>query len=111
QGVYAAPADRLSARAVFGHRRRMRGGSAAPPGGMGEFVERLHERLCTRGVSFHFGAAADYVGGPAPTIIATNARAAAPLVRPHAPALADALDRIDMTGLETVTTFFAPHPE
>lgn len=108
QGVYAASADVLSAAAVFGHRRRRGLGSAAPSGGMGEFVQRLYDDLRARGVSFQFGATADYLGGPMPTVVCTNAPAAARLVRPHAPALADALDRVMMTGIETSTAFFEP---
>lgn len=109
QGIYGAPADRLSATAVFGGLRRPRGGSAAPPGGMGEFIGRLHDDLRTTGVSFSFGAAADFLGGSMPTVICTNARAAAPLVEPHAPGLAAALRGVEMSGLETVTAFFEPH--
>lgn len=111
QGVYATPADRLAAAAIFGPRRRTRGPSAAPPGGMGEFIGRLYDDLCARGVAFSFSAAADFIGGNVPTIICTNAPAAAALVAPHAPGLASALGRIDMTGIETVTTFFEPRPD
>jgi oxygen-dependent protoporphyrinogen oxidase len=111
QGVYASSADVLSAAAVFAHRRRLGMGSVAPAGGMGEFVERLYDDLRARGVSFQFGATADYLGGSAPTVVCTNARAAARLVRPHAPALADALDQVRMTGLETSTVFFEPHTD
>src|SRR5690606_2791255 len=111
QGVYAAPADRLSAALIFGQSRRRRGGSAAPPGGMGEFVERLYDRLRARGVSFQFNASADYLGGSTPTVVCTNARAAATLIRPHAPALAHALGQIEMTGLDTTTAFYEPHTD
>lgn len=111
QGIYGAPADRLSAAAVFGGLRRPRGGSAAPPGGMGEFIGRLYDDLRKTGVSFSFGAAADFLGGSIPTVVATNARAAVSLVEPHAPALAAALRRVEMSGLETVTAFFEPHAD
>lgn len=106
QGVYATSADRLSAQVVFSGRRRPRGGSAAPPRGMGQFVTRLHERLQERGVTFSFNAAATFVGGSMPTIICTNARAAATLVQPHSAPVAEALARVEMSGLETVTAFF-----
>jgi len=111
QGVYATPADRLAAAAIFGPRRRARGPSASPPGGMGEFIGRLHDDLKTRGVSFSFGATADFIGGQVPTVVCTNAPAAAALIAPHAPGLAAALQRIEMTGLETVTAFFEPRPD
>lgn len=111
QGIYGAPADRLSAMAVFGRFKRPRGGSAVPPGGMGEFIGRLYDELRENGVSFSFGAPTDYIGGRVPTVVCTNARAAAPLVEPHAPALAAALRRIELSGLQTVTAFFEPKPE
>ncbi|MCC7042281.1 MAG: FAD-dependent oxidoreductase [Acidobacteria bacterium] len=111
QGVYATPADRLAAAAIFGRRRRARGQSAAPPGGMGEFIGRLYDDLRARGVTFSFNAAADFIGGNLPTVICTKAPAAASLVTPHAPGLAAALGRVDMTGIETVTTFFEPRPD
>lgn len=111
QGVYAVAADRLSARVVFGRRPRSTSGSVAPAGGMGEFIERLYERLVERDVAFQFDAEADYLAGPTPTVVATGPGAAAPLVRPHAPSLADALERIGTTGLETVTAFFEPRPD
>jgi protoporphyrinogen oxidase len=75
---------------------------------MGEFIERLHSDLRERGVAFSFGATADFVGEQVPTVICTSARAAAPLVAPHAPGLGATLERVDMTGLETVTAFFEP---
>src|SRR5690606_35693973 len=103
--------DRLSARVVFGRRPRSTSGSVAPAGGMGEFIERLYERLVERDVAFQFDAEADYLAGPTPTVVATGPGAAAPLVRPHAPSLADALERIETTGLETVTAFFEPRPD
>jgi oxygen-dependent protoporphyrinogen oxidase len=111
QGVYATPADRLSAAAIFGHSRRPRGGSAAPAGGMGEFISRLYGQLKDRGVEFSFDATADFVGGGVPTVICTNAPAAGALVAPHAPGLGEALRQIEMTGIETVTAFFEPQPD
>ncbi|ODS58621.1 MAG: hypothetical protein ABS36_03580 [Acidobacteria bacterium SCN 69-37] len=111
QGVYAVPADQLAAAAIFGPRRRSRGPSASPRGGMGQFIERLYDDLRTRGVTFSFNAAADFVGGHVPTVICTNAPAAARLVAPHAPGLAEAIGRIGMTGIETATAFYDPCPD
>lgn len=111
QGVYATPADRLAAAAIFGPRRRARGQSASPPGGMGEFIGRLHDNLRGRGVVFSFNTAADFIGGAIPTVVCTGARAAAPLVAPHAPHVAAALQHVEMTGIETVTTFFERRPD
>lgn len=111
QGIYGASIERLSARAVFGGMRRPRGGSVAPPGGMGEFIGSLHQNLRASAVRFSLGAPVDYIGGSIPTVICTNARAAAALVAPHAPGLAAALQEIEMTGLETATAFFEPRPD
>ena len=46
QGIYASPARELSARAIFDGRKRGPRRLAAPAGGMGQFISRLHERLC-----------------------------------------------------------------
>src|SRR5690606_12906247 len=70
-----------------------------------------YQALCARGVSFSFGAPVDYIGGPLPTVVSTNARAAAALVAPHAPTLGAALGRVRLSGLETVTAFFEPRPD
>lgn len=117
QGIYAAPADRLSAKAVFGGRgggrgtRRRRSRSpaiVAPAGGMGEFIERLFERLRARGVDFSFGCSSGALDPAVPTIVATSAPAAAALVAPHAPRLAEAIGLIPMTSIVSTTAFFAP---
>jgi oxygen-dependent protoporphyrinogen oxidase len=117
QGIYAAPADRLSARAVFGgrgggavrRRRRSRSpGIVAPAGGMGEFIERLFERLRARGVDFAFGCPCDTLDPSVPTIVATSAPAAAALVVPHAPRLAEAIGLIPLTSIVSTTAFFGP---
>jgi oxygen-dependent protoporphyrinogen oxidase len=109
QGVYASTASELAARAIFGDRRG-KVVSAAPPGGMGEFIERLHAQLIRRGVSFRFGDGAIAIEPGVPTVVATNARAAVPLVAPYAPALGRAIAAVPMNAILTVTTFFAPHP-
>jgi len=112
-GIYAAPADRLCAAAVFGARGRRRGRtvSAAPPGGMGEFIERLYERLRGQGVSFTFDRTVDALEPGVPTVVATNAVAAARLVAPHAPALGDAIRAVPMNCMVTATAFFPPRAD
>jgi oxygen-dependent protoporphyrinogen oxidase len=110
QGVYGAPADRLSASIIFGQPRR-RTRIAAPAGGMHVFAEQLQVHLESRGVRFRFGAECGELDPTVPTIIATGARGAARLVRPHAPALAAAIARIESTFLVSVTAFFEPHPD
>ena len=118
QGIYAAPADRLSARAVFAGRSRgapgtgARGksrsrGIVAPPGGMGEFVERLFEGLRARGVGFAFECRSDTLDASVATIVATSAPSAARLIAPHAPRLAEAIGRVPMTSIVSATAFFA----
>lgn len=108
QGIYAAPPDRLSAAVIFGGERKSARVFAAPPGGMGEFIGRLHDDLRRRGVTFTFGVRLDALDPLTPTVICTNVRAAGALVRPHAPALADALDATAMTHLISATAFYEP---
>lgn len=110
QGVYAASTDRLSARAVFGGRRPGRRRMVAPADGMGAFTGTLHQRLTARGVGFQFGAGVDALDPREPTVVATSATAAAPLVRPLAPSVADAMDAVSTAGLLTATMFYRPHP-
>ncbi len=114
QGIYAAPAARLSARAVLGTRVGRRRSSrrppgprlAAPAGGMGEFIERLFDRLRARGVAFAFSCPAAGLDPSIPTIVATPAPAAARLLEPHAPRLAAAIARVSMTSVASATAFF-----
>jgi len=109
QGIYASSARELSARAIFDGRKRGRRRLAAPAGGMGEFISRLHSRLEARGVRFSFNAAVDRLDPAAATVIATPATSAAQLLAPHAPALAARISAIRIAPLVTVTMFFKPH--
>ena len=107
QGIYAAPAAALSAQAIFGGRRR--GGQlAAPPGGMGQFTTRLHQRLHDRGVAFALNRPVEAIDAAIPTVVATNAPSAARLLAPHAPELAAAIAAVRVAPLTTVTMFFEP---
>lgn len=109
QGIYASPASVLSARAIFGGRK---GGSrrlVAPQQGMGQFIERLHQRLVDRGVHFEFDRTVDRLDSTQPTVIATDAWSASRLVASHAPRHAERIAAIRMAPLTTVTMFFAPH--
>jgi oxygen-dependent protoporphyrinogen oxidase len=106
QGVYAAPASALSARVIFGRRRSRR--LAAPPDGMGQFISRLYDRLRARGVHFEFGTTVESVDASCATVVATNAIAAARLLRPHAPSVADAVAAVRIAPLTTVTMCFQP---
>jgi oxygen-dependent protoporphyrinogen oxidase len=114
QGLYAAPADELAAGAIAGGRRSPLGRGArstiaAPAGGMSELMNRLVERLPQRGATLTFGARLESLDPSIPTVVATCARAAAPLVEPHAPRLGGALGRLPMTTLGMATAFFPPH--
>ena len=126
QGIYAAPAAMLAAGAVFGDRRTSayrsqrpplracsarRSRLAAPHGGMGAIVARLYEKLVARGVTFVFNRRVEALDPAVQTVVCTSAPAAASLLRPHAPALAEALSAIAMTRMVTATAFFEPVDE
>ena len=110
QGIYAAPADRLAARAIFGSGRGRKGGIGAPRTGMGEIIERFTKRLAEKGVTIEYGVPLDQLTPTEPAVICTAAPAAAKLLAPHAPQLADAVGRIDVSPALSVTAFFEPHP-
>jgi oxygen-dependent protoporphyrinogen oxidase len=110
QGIYGAPPDELSARAIFGGRRRGKRRLAAPPQGMKQFVDGLYARLRDRGVRFEFNTPVDSVDDRCPTIVCTNAPAAARLIAPHASGLSHAVAAVRVAPLVTVTMFFEPHP-
>jgi protoporphyrinogen/coproporphyrinogen III oxidase len=111
QGIYASPPDALSAFAIFGRKRAIGGKLVAPPTGMGELIDRLHDALRARGVTFEFDRPVDRLDPAARTIICTNAPTAARLLEPQAPQLAAALKRIRMVSLVTATAFFAPRAD
>ncbi len=109
QGIYAAPARELSARAIFDGRKRGPRRLVAPAGGMGEFTSRMHERLAGRGVRFIFNADVDRLDSAIATVIATPATSAARLLAPHAPDVAARIATVRVASLVTVTMFFDPH--
>ena len=111
QGIYASPPEALSAFAIFGRRGPSRGKLAAPPEGMGELIDRLHDGLRARGVEFEFDAPMTSIDSIAPTAVCTNAPAAARLLAAHAPEVAGAIGRIRMVSLVTATAFFPPHAD
>ena len=112
-GIYASPAEVLSARAIAASRPKGRREFVAPPDGMGQFTSRLREALVARRVRFELGCAisADELVSAVPTVIATNAPAAARLLAPHAPAFAAAAARIRIAPASPVTAFFEPSPD
>lgn len=110
QGIYAAPLERLAARAIFGHRKRRNVRMVAPAGGMGEFVSRCRSVLEQRGVQFSLSRPVSILDTGVQTWICTGASAAARLLAPHAPEAAALVSRIDLAALATVTAFFEPSP-
>jgi oxygen-dependent protoporphyrinogen oxidase len=110
QGVYGAQPDRLCASAVLGTRRR-RSTLVAPPGGMGQLIDRLTDVLRRRGVSFEWSRAMSEMPRDEPVVVAVPAPAAAQLLGPHAPGLAAAIARIEMTSLTTASAFFEPRAD
>src|SRR5262249_26663051 len=82
----------------------------APPEGMGQFMTKLHDALVRRGVAFRFGVTLDAAAleSSRPTVIATNASAAARLLTPHAPVFAHAASRVVVAPISPVTAFFEP---
>jgi oxygen-dependent protoporphyrinogen oxidase len=119
-GIHAGRADRLSLTAVAPQvakaaERRwslMRGLREVPPAdggpvflglraGMQRLVDRLVERL--DGVDIRLGEPLSSVGHGATTVLAVPAFAAAPLVRPVCPAVADELDAVEYASTATVS--------
>lgn len=110
QGIYAAPANALSAAAIFSGRKRGRREIVAPRGGMGQFTTRLFELLQSRGVQFKLGAAVHAIDSRIPTVIATDVSSAARLLAPIAPAVAAPAARVRTAPLITATSFFQDVP-
>ena len=111
QGIYAAPARELNAATIFKARRRGPREMVTPRDGMGAFTMRLYERLVDRGGRVLLGHSVDAVAARVPTIIATDAATAARLLTPAAPTVSEAVARIRVAPLATVTAFFEPHPQ
>jgi oxygen-dependent protoporphyrinogen oxidase len=114
QGIYGAPAARLSAEAIAGlgagPLRGRRSILGAPPRGMSELMDRMVDRLERRGVTIALGCSVATLEPSVPTIVATSAPAAAPLITPHAPGLGAALAALPMTSLSMTTAFFPRNP-
>jgi protoporphyrinogen/coproporphyrinogen III oxidase len=108
QGIYAAPASDLSAAVIFGGRKKGPRAMIAPANGMGSFATSLHARLVERGVRFSFNHEVATIDPSVPTIVATNATAAARLLRAHAPELASRIAAVRVSPLLTATMFFEP---
>ena len=109
QGIYAAPAGLLSARALGLGGRRARPGMAAPRDGMGALIAALHAALERRGARFRFGTRLDRLDPGVPTIVATGVTDAALLVsQAGIEPLGRALHGVTTLPLVTATAFFEP---
>jgi len=111
QGIYGAPAEELSARAIGIGQKRGRIRLGAPRAGMGAIIDALTSGLAARGAVFRLSERSVSLEAGAPAIVSTSAAAAAPLVAPHHPAFAAAAARIRSAPLVTVTAFFEPRPD
>ncbi|HET9371827.1 MAG TPA: hypothetical protein VFO19_16320, partial [Vicinamibacterales bacterium] len=115
QGIYAAAPTELSAAVIVAGRAKGAGRThrrimAAPERGMGQFVERLHDRLAAAGVRFAFDRRLDRLDPRTPTIVATDAAAAAALIDDTAPRVAAVLRRVRLLPLTTMTAFYPASP-
>lgn len=119
QGIYAGDVSRLSATLVLGkfflrnHFRRPRvKGIISPAKGMGQLIEHLRLYLEKQGAVFHFGRSFDWkeVKKETPVIICTSADQAAEILRPKLAELAQALEKVEMLPLVSVTLFYDKKP-
>src|SRR5437868_5660582 len=117
-GIYAGDPERLSASLIFGKanlpdhlgtNRPAKGklhGTVAPPNGMQQLINGLHDYLDHAGVEFVFDHQ-NRADVNQPTIVCLSARGAGEYVTDLAPELSAALRNIEMLSLATVTCFYA----
>lgn len=107
QGVYAGDAERLSAKLVLSSMfKGKRGPTVAPEGGMGELIDKLTQNLKSRGVKFQSQSAELSVAPSHATVIATNVREAAALLRNLDLVNSQRLASVEMMPLLSVTRFY-----
>ncbi len=117
-GIYAGDPERLSASLIFGsgdlpaaHLQTYRPakakvrGTVAPPKGMQQLIDGLHNYLRTKGVEVSLETQSA-PNAAAPTVVCLPASGAAGYLADLAPQVAAALHRIEMLSLLTVTCFF-----
>lgn len=116
-GIYAGDPSELSASLIFGRaqlpehlgtQRPAKGklrGTVAPPRGMQQLIDGLYEYLKQAGVEFVFDHQ-ESLEAHRPTVVCLSARSAAEYLSEVAPELSDALRRIEMLSLATVTVFY-----
>jgi len=116
-GIYAGDPERLSASLIFGKanlpdhlgtKSPTKGklhGTVAPPHGMQQLIDGLHDYLERAGAEFVFGQQ-ERASANQPTIVCLSARDAGEYLEDVAPELSAALRRIEMLSLATVTCFY-----
>jgi protoporphyrinogen/coproporphyrinogen III oxidase len=118
-GIYAGDPERLSASLIFGRaalpdhlranrpaRAKVRG-TVAPPQGMQQLIDGLADHLKRAGVEFVFNQHAQ-AEATEPTAVCLSAPSAAEFLAEIAPKVSEALRRVEMVSLVTVTSFYAP---
>jgi oxygen-dependent protoporphyrinogen oxidase len=117
-GIYAGDPRRLSASLIFNStslpehlrtNRPERGrvhGTVAPPEGMQQLIDGLSDYLRRAGVEFSFNNHAT-ARNDLPAIVCLSAPAASEFLEPVVPEINQALKRVEMLSLMTVTCFYA----
>jgi len=117
-GIYAGDPEQMSASLIFGratlpahlHTNRPEKsrvhGTVAPPNGMQQLIDGLYQYLHESGVEFSFNDPATANDGP--TAVCLSAPAAAEYLAAVVPEISQALSRIEMLSLVTVTVFYGP---
>src|SRR5205814_4494584 len=118
-GIYAGDPERLSASLIFGRatlpnhlrtnrpaRAKVRG-TVAPPYGMQQLIDGLADHLKRAGVEFVFNHRAQAEANE-PAAVCLSAPSAAEFLSDIAPAVSEALRRVEMVSLVTATSFYAP---
>ncbi len=113
QGIYAGDDQRLSATLILRSMTKNRppkgdfSGSVAPPGGMGELMDKLAGFLEQKGSKINLKAAftmPDYITNP--LVIATSAWNAAEILKTSHPHVSQILERCESVPLIRATCFF-----
>ena len=117
-GIYAGDPQRLSASLIFGraalpdHLRTNRPehakvrGTVAPPNGMQQLIDGLYDYLKRAGVEFLFAHHAT-AKASCPTIVCLSAPAASEYLAECSPEIGEALGKVEMLSIVTVTCFYA----
>lgn len=116
-GIYAGDPERLSASLIFGSaelpaqlqtyrpaKAKVRG-TVAPPNGMQQLIDGLHNYLQAKGVEMSFKAEIQ-PNTTDPTVVCLSASATAEYLNDFAPDTAAELRDVEMLSLLTVTCFF-----